>query len=79
MKEAMRAYRLKVKVDDHVGDVFALPCVQSVQKDGDGNPMYMLKYVKDDELGMLRNYAFPGDTLAQTADGQWYVIRNKEK
>ena len=65
MKETMRAYRLKVKVDDHVGDVFALPCVQSVQKDGDGNPMYMLKYVKD--------------TLAQTADGQWYVIRNKEK
>lgn len=65
MKEAMRAYRLKVKVDDHVGDVFALPCVQSVQK--------------DDELGMLRNYAFPGDTLAQTADGQWYVIRSKEK
>ncbi len=40
--------------------------------------MYQLKYVKDEATGMLRNYALPGDTLAQTIQGYWYVIRQKD-
>ena len=40
--------------------------------------MYQLKYVKDGATGMLRNFALPGDTLAQTIQGYWYVIRQKD-
>jgi hypothetical protein len=75
----MQIYKLQVKVDDHVGDIFSLPCVSSVIKDeATGTPMYQLKYVKDEATGMLRNYALPGDTLAQTIQGYWYVIRQKD-
>lgn len=75
----MQIYKLQVKVDDHVGDIFSLPCVYGVIKDeSTGTPMYQLKYVKDEATGMLRNYALPGDTLAQTIQGYWYVIRQKD-
>ena len=75
----MQIYKLQVKVDDHVGDIFSLPCVSCVIKDeATGAPMYQLKYVKDEATGMLRNYALPGDTLAQTIQGYWYVIRQKD-
>ena len=70
----MQSYKLRVKVDDHVGDIFALPCIYGVVKNDDGTPMYQLKWVKDEATGMLRNYAVPGDTLAQTTEGYWYII-----
>lgn len=64
---------VKVLVDDHVGDIFALPCVQGVMKN-DGEIIYALRYVFDIDHSTFIDFAKVGDWLCKDKKGEWYLI-----
>lgn len=67
-------YKQMIQVGRHIQDIFALPCVNAVYKDGNGLPLYEV-YAKN------AKWAFVGQWLAQDTEDRWWVLdsnRNKK-
>ena len=60
-----------------VSDILILPCVQGVEKNGEGELLFKLRYVRDAVNGELVEYAKNGDRLykADSYPELWYIER----
>lgn len=67
-----KKFKQSIQIDDHLTEIFRLPCVAAIKKINNSTFAVELRYVKD-EYDNLRQLAFRGEWLHEDHDGNWFV------
>lgn len=69
---AMRHFKQVIILSDKVSaSIFNLPCIQSIEKNNTGAPVYCFKETMRSPRGIVAHSLRPGEIIAEDYDGKW--------